>query len=776
MKRAIYKVLAGVSLLAAGMLSSAVIAPDGRQYSSIVVEKDAPNSVQLAATELRDFLKQITGDELPVVNEAGEMPVIYVGNQPALAAQGMTPDTLKTEGWAVKTGKDFLAFYGRDYNGPLLFGDRNPWRLVESYNDELKFNAFGESGTLTAVYEFLHRVAGCRFYMPGDIGTIVPKQATFAIPELNVESAPQVTWRWPWFCMLSVNKESALWSKRLGFGGKAPVQIIHSYYRFLKHKDEHPEYFALVDGDKRAFNNECTALSGGHLCLNHPGTIRQWADDIIEFYDANPEVEVYPLSPNDGLNRICECPDCQADLRPDMPEDGQLSYHIWNFSARVAKLVAEKYPDKYVGVLAYEKFRTPPREKIDMRNVAVMYCWERSQSSKPEMREKMHKEINEWGSRVDRVYLWSYYLNHWLSWTNLPVHIPHTIQDDLSWLCSNPQYAGEFLECEGQNMAYNYNRMQTPGMQHLNLYVSGRMFMDPATDVDELMAEYARLFYGPAEKPMLAFWTTCEDRWMEMSKSGKDFMPDQLYTPEIIGQLKQNLADAVASTEEGSLYRQRVEMIKAEFDEGAGRLVRLEATGKKKLQLPIVSGFKDLEDLPGEKFMSKDGLPFSPAAWMFAGRDRQFLYLRFVCYEPDMSQLREEIKENDIGAIWRDDNIEMLFYPKEDDLKHGYQIIINTAGVVFDVKTIGVLEADASWESGIEYAIRKEEKRWMLDVKLPFMSIGIIDPNFCGNILADFFRTRSRESKTEAFTKSSCWSPTGLEAHNMPEKFGIIIP
>ena len=156
-------------------VSAAVVAPDGRAYRQIVLADGQPDSVQLAARELQAFLAQITGDApLPIVTEATEAPIIYVGAHETLKAQGLDGDKLPSEGWAVRTTDDFLAIYGQDYAGPLLFGEINPWRHVEAYNAQLKLNAFGASGTLTAVYEFLHRVAGVRFYMPGPDGTVVP--------------------------------------------------------------------------------------------------------------------------------------------------------------------------------------------------------------------------------------------------------------------------------------------------------------------------------------------------------------------------------------------------------------------------------------------------------------------------------------------------------------------------------------------------------------------------------------------------------------------------
>ena len=752
-------------------VSAAVLAPDGRAYRQIVLSDGQPNSVQLAARELQSFLAQITGEEpLPIVAEPNKSPVIYVGANETLKKQGLDGDKLPSEGWAVRTTGDFLAIYGQDYAGPPLFGDINPWRTVEAYNAELKLSAFGASGTLTAVYEFLHRVAGVRFYMPGAAGTVVPPRREFRVPELNLSSAPRVGWRWAWISFLSKNVEEALWAKRVGFGGKAPVMINHSYRRMKKYKDEHPEYFALADG-KRAFGSECVANGEGHLCLTNPGLIQQWADDICDYFDKNPEVEIYPLSPEDGLNRICECPDCHAELRLDMPPEGRYSYHIWTFTAKVAKKVAERHPDKYVGCIAYEHYRMPPPELSRMPNVAVMYCISRSSLSNPKIRETVHRALLDWDSRVDRLYLWSYYLDHWLPWSGLPVFQPRNIHRELSWLYANTHFCGEFLNTNAQ-YPKDYHHIAPPGMQHFGLYLTGRLYLDPETDADALLAEYCRLFYGPAESSMAAFWNEAQDARETLLATKESILPDELFTPVFIKRLSKYLEQAVAATPEDSVYRRRVKLVKDEFDKGAARLIRLEAKGKRTMTLPIIQGFGDLDTAEGDRFTSKEGEAVSPATWLVAGRDRQFLYLRFICYEPDMTRLREDTRENDKGSIWMDDAVEIHLFPDENNLKHGFQIIVNTAGFVYDSSVVSANVGDTGWQSGMEVRITKEKGRWLADLRLPFANIEIIDPNFTGDILANFYRNRTREQGTE----SSCWSPTGLSYHVCPEKFGVIHP
>ena len=47
----------------------------------------------------------------------------------------------------------------------------------------------------------------------------------------------------------------------------------------------------------------------------------------------------------------------------------------------------------------------------------------------------------------------------------------------------------------------------------LNLYVRGQLYWNPDADVDALLAEFYEKFYGPAAKPMAAYWNAIINAW-----------------------------------------------------------------------------------------------------------------------------------------------------------------------------------------------------------------------------------------------------------------------
>jgi len=764
------KLVAMLFVVCVGVLLQAeLLDQTGAPYQEIVVSADAADTVKLAATELQKFTNEICNADLKIVTKATKSPVIYVGKSPELTSIGITANNLPGEGYRIETGEGFLAIIGRDYKGGAIIGPYNPYNLNQIYNTKLKLGMFGEAGTLTGVYEFLRKVGKMRFYMPGELGTVIHSVPNLTVPKLAFTGAPKTNHRFAWYSRFEYSPESALWAHRVGFGGAPPVIMMNSYCQFQRYRKSHPEYFALIDG-KRAFDKEGVITGGGNLCLTNPDVIKQWGENIIAYFETHPDVDLFPLVPNDGLIKICECPNCQAELRPNAANNGKHSYYIWNFTRKVAALVAKRFPHKYVGCFAYEGYQMPPPEIKRMPNVAVMYCNWRSMLADPKEKAKFHKEIERWSKKVDRVYLWTWYLDHWMPWKGLPIIFTDTINDELKYLFKNPKYSGEFIESEGRGWG-NYDDMATPGLQHLNLYVTARLYWEPNLDIDALINEYCHLFYGPAALPMKSFWLSAQKRHHKTVVEIPKCVPDDMFTTAVLAELNAFLKQASEATQKDSVYRKRVELIQKEFEIGNGRLTRIKKLGFQKLNLPLVNPQKTFEKIAPVKFLNKSGQKQDPPTWLYAGYDKQYLWLKFVCDEPKMETVKAVIKKNDTDFVWMDDSIEIFICPDETNREKCFQIVFNTNEAIFDIEVIPHAPNIVKWNSDSKVHVTKEKNRWVAEIRIPFFNLGIADSSFAGNLAANFYRNRI-DGKVMA---RSCWSPTGEFSHYVPEKFGILI-
>ncbi|MBR4673490.1 MAG: DUF4838 domain-containing protein [Victivallales bacterium] len=562
MKKAVaFSMGLGLSLMAGIMVGDV-------ELKRIVVAEDAAPTAKLAAAHLQEYVGKVSGSRLEMVGKAPEANGnIFVGERAAMVKD------LKPEGYRIVAKDGNVYITGRDAKS-VVFGIRNPWNKHEVYNDALQLGAFGEAGTLYGVNNFLEKYAGVRFYWPGELGTVVPKKEIRIPAVLDEGNYPKFMYRHIWLCNFNNAPEDAVWYRRIGLGGKAPVQIIDYNAPLTKaFKETHPEYLALVDGE-RDTDKKCASRGGGSLCYTAPGCKEAVAAYIINFFKEHPEHNCFPLVPGDGYWRSCECENCKKryDINAPRRTPDKFSFHQWDFVNEVAKIVGKEFPDKFVGCLAYEGYLVPPKEIDKLSpNVAVMFCKNRSTMASPAYAKAMHERVESWKEKVSTgLFAWDYYLHCWKPWRELPVFFMHTIQNDIQYEMENG-FKGEFIEAEswrgGGKTCVNY-----PATQHLNLYVTGKLYWNPDLDMDALLDEYYTMFYGPAAEPMKKFISTAEGYWNETNRKNTKttgifeavHVADVFYGDRI-KVLKGHLTEALEKAPEGSQYRARIDQMAKEF-------------------------------------------------------------------------------------------------------------------------------------------------------------------------------------------------------------------
>ena len=779
------------------------IVKQGMSDAVIVADKNAPDSVQLAAAQLRYYLERATGARLSIQNEPvrdSQGVNIFIGESSFTKALGLDTVGLASDGYKVVSRDNWLAILGRDYHGQPISGLGNPWAYYEVYNPRLKIGAFGETGTLNGVCQFLEKYLGVRWYMPDEIGTVIPEMDGVSIPHLDYQVCPDFEYRHPWLCNFAESDIGSLWYKRVGFGGICPVQITHSFRFFLKHKEAHPEYFALIDG-QRDFTNLSFIMGGGNLCLSNPDVIAQWAKDISEYFDENPSQFFYPLSPGDGMKKTCECAQCLAQINNSMGGTGQYSDYIWSFVNQVAMAVAKTHPDKYVGCIAYEAYNRPPQKiKHLCPNAAVMICKQRGRYSDKEYQARMNKKISEWQKKTDNIYFWEYYdiFNSNPPWRGFPISFVHAISEDLKHLKGISK--GEFIEAElvdkpglmgDDNSGETGSKFFYSGLRHLNLYVTAKLYWNADLDIDELLKEYYQKFYGPAGKEMEGFWTKAEEIWMlkdQGSNSGGQIAvspiinPLGIYTKDKMNKLANHLQQALELTKNEPIFRKRIELIADEFEYAHKQVLNERMNSTPELICPTVTGEIRIDGLlreeawrklPSVDFVATDGEPAKYETKVYATWDEEFWYLAFVNNEPEISKLNVRATQRDQNfspGMWEDDSVEIFISPNPNDRKKFYQFIVNAQGLVWD-GAHGFSEnhgADIHWNSSIETTARIEENRWVLEVKIPFEDIGITGPIYGKTVAANFYRTRYCGDQAVY----SGWSP--VVAYDTPARFGLL--
>ncbi len=241
-----------ITTVAIGLTAAAgsVIFENGAPNAAIVLDPEAAPPAKYAATELQTYLEKVSGVRLDIVSKPGSGVNIFVGEGAGTRAAGLNTEGLTYDGFRICSRDGNLYIFGRDRREAKPLVDfRTPFEAIHIYNKKLNICAFGESGTLYAVYEFLRSQCGIRWYMPGELGEVVPHADRLEVPALNTEKSPDFYYRMLWIGLFDQNDDVALWFRRAGFGAPFPVNICHSFY-LMNFTKTHPEWHALIDGKR----------------------------------------------------------------------------------------------------------------------------------------------------------------------------------------------------------------------------------------------------------------------------------------------------------------------------------------------------------------------------------------------------------------------------------------------------------------------------------------------------------------------------------------------
>ncbi len=769
------------SLTATGLAKESLLVSDGKVLAEIVITKDPPRTVRLAAEELQTYVRKMTGAELPIVeapSDAEGIKKIFVGRSHWTDQLGVSSEGLNNGAFRIVSGPDWLILIGADKD----FQPKEPWarrnddipRLLEEW-DEITGEHFGNifalmyrkfdpvsgmwefdldnAGSFNAVNQFL-RDQGVRWYMPGELGEVVPQKKSIALPKIDKTYAPDFPLRqlyqhggnfW------TGKMDEILWQLRLGTNqgndlvGFGPNPGVAHGIRLVISRDEakaaHPEYYQLQGGQRQTDSGVPSLVSEGLIQANV-----RYLRKVFDTYD----VPMVSVMPTDGFTAICEEAAAQGKENPERGRLGSLSDYVWEYVAKVATELAKTHPDKMIHCLAYTTYLLPP-EKIEKLppNVVVGIAQNRSSFAKEETKELFHGIREGWLEKITSgvlPYQYEYYLQDHPSrpWKDLPVVYPRLIVEDLQYL--NDKSIGDYAEV--------YRGGINP-VNLLNVYVTSRFYWDVNQDLESMLDEYYRLFYGPAEQPMREFFTLAEEKWRDFSGDDAKWLLELLDTAE------QAAGDTV--------YGKRVALIRENNQMGLERVAVL----KQSPEL-IRIGYLDesgtvpmatVDSLPS--FNLKDGVNGQDltenTGEVSIGWTGDDLFFRVVCNETDMSSLRKFADQKDDTAIFRDDTVEILIGTPSKGL---FAISINPAGTVVDLDATEQGFSGIAWDSQAEVKTLEEPGRWVAEVSIPIASLNAEPPTLEAPWKVNVGRNRPRGTDRSY----SSLAPTGKRTLLAPER------
>ena len=521
---------------------SELVLVENRRPTATIVISDAPtDNAQTAAHELQRYIEKISGATLPIVDDSNRPSggLVLVGRSrltediPDLRIPSGRTRNLREEGFVIRTHDNRLVLAGNDAE-PYL-------------------------GTRYAVIEFLHRL-GVRWFMPGEIGEVVPKMQRVAVGAANITQRPDFPMRDFWeHARGNMAEECAEWKIHNKMNPRSHevfgVPSDGSVSRFLP-KDEfdrHPDWFAL---------NKDGTRSKDHPCMTSEGMIGHFVERIKE--DARQGKAVTAFAPVDG-NPRCWCEGCAtignsfdgfgANNRDPEPEYS-VSNEWFYFVNRILTEVNTEFADHIIATNGYANRdiapEMPPNVQFNpSRNLTVMFanicactihayddpkCWQM---------QRQGQMIRQWCTLSDKVWIYNY------NYTML-VHkgtitpMVHRIRRNIP-LLKKWGVIGFFDQDEAD---FAMSGIPTR-------LVRARLEWDVRTDVDAVLDDFFDKWFGKAASPMKAYYDALENAFDKAPQHGhEDVILPTIYTEALMSRLDSLMrrAETAADSEDAKAH------------------------------------------------------------------------------------------------------------------------------------------------------------------------------------------------------------------------------
>lgn len=393
---------------------------------------------------------------------------------------------------------------------------------------------FDEQGTGMAVYDFLERFCGVRWYAPGEVGLVCPNAPTLSVRGQDVRRRPQFIFRqgpyMPVYGMLKAvwnnpsGEDVRLYARRLRLGGQ-PYAANHSFYGYYdRFYEKNPKQPALFEAPHPDWFAQGYTGKPPQMCFSNPGFIDQVVRDARDYFDgkgakpgAQASGDFFALVPMDN-SAWCKCPACQATLDPAQQtnphfSNGIASDYVFGFANAVAKEIRRSHPDKVLATLAYSSYAYYPKHIRLESNIAVQLCLHVRNWWAPDMERNDMAFYESWVSKEkDRpIYLWLYYC------------FPEEVAMNSGWNCF-PGFFAHTLDRQFKRFAKDGVRgafLNNLG-DYLDTYLTFRYLDDPGQDVDRLIDEFHTLYYGAAAVPMKQLYLRIEEIFSDPANYPED--------------------------------------------------------------------------------------------------------------------------------------------------------------------------------------------------------------------------------------------------------------
>jgi len=454
---------------------------------------------RFAARELQSYLKKSLGIELRIISEtpgAGGFRGFHVGSTQALEAAGIVFGPSESDEIIIDVAANTVLVAG---NRPVA--------------------------TRYAVYRFLDRFLGVRWYLPTAFGEIIPTRPSLTVEPGRIRESAAFDYRN--FAYTASGRTSSyagdadsihrgdVWAARNLLSVERKSRSTGSGHNLSTIFDPgrsyaiHPEVFPLHEGRRYRPRTELTEIEAAHFsqdpnwqpCFSHPQSVRLAVDAARRHFDAHPEEDAFSLAINDSYSPQSAWCTCQPCLEANGPERSFHGLRVWSnayfrFVNAVAREIAVSHPGRKIGALAYLNVESPPDYPLE-KNVTVWLTQDTAQYHDREYEGADRIALARWSQVCRDLAKYDYYSLQW----NLPRYFPEEIRRDLNFAAS---------------LGLKKYHIEDVPAWHLTgpmLWIAARLLWDPGQNVQELQTDFCRDLFGPAAEEMNRFFVMLQETW-----------------------------------------------------------------------------------------------------------------------------------------------------------------------------------------------------------------------------------------------------------------------
>ncbi len=471
----------------------------------LLSSKPQPDEI-LAAREIADHIKKISGAKL-LISRGGKAPAGMISVEIGL---NLNPE-VKTE--ILKKGTD---------SDSLILDVRLKKIIVAGLSQQ---------GTLFAAYELLTQL-GCRWFIPGETGIVVPKKKTITLEVGKTIQIPSFKGR-----HLQAAGDRT-WKRRNRMGGINPGG--HGMH-FSPNPKTHPEYYCTENGK-----------TTGMLKLWNPVVMENLIAVAKAYMKRYPKTQYIPMGPPDGTG-FGTSPWDADDLDPFHGKISVTDRYVKCFNI-ILKELQKDYPDVGVAFYAYSQYTRPPvREKPNQKILPVLapidVCRLHSIDN-PACKERsyLRELVSGWQKLGVKLFYRGYLFN--LADQGLPFSMFSQVSSEIPFY-HKQGFIGCRIECN-------------PMWAHHgpSLYLAAKLFWDVNVPPQTVLDDFFNKFYGSAALTVKRYFDTLEKAYYNADyHAGNIYDLPNILTPEVMNELDDLLKKAQKKVVPGSIYAKRLAML-----------------------------------------------------------------------------------------------------------------------------------------------------------------------------------------------------------------------